>query len=679
VTNPRQAAAHDYRERGYLITLCDGKAPLGIGYTAEHNGKDWGSKRWSEAETDKAFELRPDLNVGLMFGPHRGYEKPIIDIEADNAEQERAFGELFEGCELLVTPTFQSPKGKHRLFAWHDGLSESRTDGKGVVYFHKLGVRIGNGKAIHSVMPPSITDGTPREWLVSLDECEPAELPPLVVERIVKASKGENGNLAGLNLECQQIVDNGTPAHESVVAACVSSMRAIPTGNENDGSRRVWQYACRVVEHGLNDVQALAAVRNIEAEKPLPVTYTDAAIIKRIRDAERSTQRGIITVAPAAATAKQVETVSTSPASPPQNANNCSPLTTPRLVNLATVTPRPVHWLWPSRIALGKLTLLAGEPGLGKSFLTLDIIARITTGNPWPDQPNGFNQAGSAVLLSAEDDIEDTICPRLIAAGADLQYVNAIQGVEYKPDDKTPGKQRTFNLECDLPALVHALDQTPNCRIVVIDPVAAYMGKTDSHRDADTRGTLAPLAQLAADRGVAILYVMHLNKSSGAKAGHRVSGSGAFVAAARAGWLIAPDKENQNRKLMVQLKNNLAANSGGLAYEIVSTGDHAAIAWIDGTVNVTADEALRDNNQDKQKTRDREKAWLAKQLASGPLTREFIRSQANETGFTWNSIRRAADDLGVEKFKSGFRCGFSWRLPNPTSTDPLPTSEEFPP
>src|SRR4029450_6608141 len=103
--------------------------------------------------------------------------------------------------------------------------------------------------------------------------------------------------------------------------------------------------------------------------------------------------------------------------------------------NLANVAPRPVRWLGPNPTPLGKLTLIAGEPGLGKSFLTMDLAARVTTGNPWPDDPRGFNQAGSVVLLSAEDDVEDTIRPRLDAAGALVEHVTALQGIEYRIDD----------------------------------------------------------------------------------------------------------------------------------------------------------------------------------------------------------------------------------------------------
>ena len=109
------------------------------------------------------------------------------------------------------------------------------------------------------------------------------------------------------------------------------------------------------------------------------------------------------------------------------NQTDCSAITT----RLSEVTPQRIEWLWPGRFALGKLTLLSGDPGLGKSFVTLDMAARISNGVPWPDSPTVPNPRGSVVLLSAEDDLADTIRPRLDAAGADVERITAIEGVRF--------------------------------------------------------------------------------------------------------------------------------------------------------------------------------------------------------------------------------------------------------
>lgn len=286
------AAALKLQAQGYLVTLCLDKHPLGIDWSKDSSGNDWGNKRWKSDEIELAFSARGDLNIGLVLGKHRGSDHSLIDIEADSPEEEAAFAALFASCEVPVTPTFKSRRGKHRLFAWHDGLEAAKTDGKGVVYFKhngaKLGVRIGNGKQIHSCIPPSVnTDGTVREWLVNLDECEPATLPEVVVARIVQASKAKDSKPPSGNHHASNV-----SARERIVAACLDSMRKIDIEDGNDGSRRLLTYCCRCVEHGLDDDQSLDTIRNIEAERPFPRNWSDSEILARIRDADRMTERG---------------------------------------------------------------------------------------------------------------------------------------------------------------------------------------------------------------------------------------------------------------------------------------------------------------------------------------------------------------------------------------------------
>jgi hypothetical protein len=207
---------------------------------------------------------------------------------------------------------------------------------------------------------------------------------------------------------------------------------------------------------------------------------------------------------------------------------------TPILISLADVQSRPIEWLWPGRIARGKVTLLAGDPGLGKSFLTLDLAARVSRGSPWPDAPDASAPLGGVVLLSAEDDVEDTIRPRLDAAGADVHRIKLLQAVRHNYRENQ--KEAIFSLVTDLPALEAAILAVPGCQLVVIDPITAYLGETDSHKNAEIRGLIAPLAALAAKYGVAIVCVTHLNKSGSGPAIYRSIGSIAFVAAARAVW-----------------------------------------------------------------------------------------------------------------------------------------------
>jgi AAA domain/Bifunctional DNA primase/polymerase, N-terminal len=336
-------------------------------------------------------------------------------------------------------------------------------------------------------------------------------------------------------------------------------------------------------------------------------------------------------------------------------------LATPIIINLSTVTPEPVRWLWPGRIALGKLTILCGEPGLGKSFTTLDIASRVTRGTPWPDDPFGPNQAGSVVLLSAEDDLADTIRPRLDQARADVKRVVALQGIEFKLDDSTPAKRRCFNLEHDLPALETAITSLSDTSLVVIDPISSYLGGTDSHKNAEIRGLLAPLAELASRHHVAVLAVTHLNKNAGSKAMHRVTGSLAFIAAARAGWLVTADKNSPTRRLFLPVKNNLAADMGGLAFAIID----GAVAWERGPVSLSADDALdADQRKDGKTQRDDAADWLRELLSDGPMRRKDVGDAAEANGVSPATLRRAKTKAGVisKKHGNGKDAYWEWRL-----------------
>jgi hypothetical protein len=326
----------------------------------------------------------------------------------------------------------------------------------------------------------------------------------------------------------------------------------------------------------------------------------------------------------------------------------------PTLIRLADVQPEPVQWLWPGRIALGKVTLIAGDPGLGKSFLTLDLAARVTLGVDWPDDRSTRAPLGGVVLLNAEDDLADTVRPRLDAAGADVSRIIALASVKGR-DPNDP--QKHFSLERDLPALERAIVETPDCKLVVIDPITAYLGEADSHKNADIRGLLAPLAELAGRHGVAIVAVTHLNKSAGGKAMYRTMGSLAFVAAARAAWAVAKDKANESRRLFLPMKNNLAADVRGMAYSIID----GMIAWEATPVDTRADDALTvDPPNSRGSDRDAAAEWLLEALSDGPLESTEVFRQGKENGFSEKTLRRAAKQAGVACRKAGFGGAWHW-------------------
>jgi len=183
------------------------------------------------------------------------------------------------------------------------------------------------------------------------------------------------------------------------------------------------------------------------------------------------------------------------------------------LTRASDIEPEGVSWLWPGRIPLGKLTLLSGDPGLGKSFLALDIAARTSSGSSWPDgQPGG--EPGNVAIASAEDGAADTIVPRLRHLNADMSRIYTIDGV------KTESGRRAASLDTDLPRIEVGV-RSVQARLLIVDPIGAFLGAADSHRDAEVRAILAPLADLAERLRVAILAIAHLNKAQQVSAIYR--------------------------------------------------------------------------------------------------------------------------------------------------------------
>jgi hypothetical protein len=327
-----------------------------------------------------------------------------------------------------------------------------------------------------------------------------------------------------------------------------------------------------------------------------------------------------------------------------------------------------VQWLWQNRIPIGKVTLLVGDPGNGKSLVALDIAARVSRGTPWPDEPQaqglhslGRSHSPGSVLILSEDNIRDTIRPRLDAAGADPQRIFILPTVA--------------DLRHDLEKLRAALDRLPDCRLIVIDPVNSYVGPGNSHFHTVVRRVFEPLAKLAAEKGVAVLCVSHLRKHDG-EAIQRAAGSMGFVASARAVWTVRRDPVQADRYLLLQVKNNFVADTAGLAYSIASKpplplGEgHSApsVIWQTEPVTTSPVETL----QSYRKPRGAEPAeltlamdYVQRELVTGPKSAEYMLAGGMGGGFNDRTVRRALVAIGGKTRKErpyGFG-SWLWYLP----------------
>lgn len=349
------------------------------------------------------------------------------------------------------------------------------------------------------------------------------------------------------------------------------------------------------------------------------------------------------------------------------------------LVTMSDVCTTPITWLWPERIPRGKLTLLIGDPNLGKSLVTLDLAARASRGLPWPDAPDAANAAGGVVLLSAEDDIADTIRPRLDAAGADCTRIRLLEAVRRRDHGFASEYERHFDLQQDIDALEDAICKTPDCALCVIDPLSAYLGRIDAHKNAEVRAGLSALANLAARTRVAVVCVTHLNKSAAMAPIYRASGSLAFIAAARAAWLIAPDPADhtRQRRLLLPLKSNLAASPSGLAYTIMAELGGPIVRWDTRPVSTTAEEALAGETGQHGP-----EALLRELLREGVRPAQEVLEAGKAEGFSEAVIRGTFKRIGGRRKRSGFGLGgiWNWCLPSVADSEgsaTIPDDQSF--
>ena len=332
----------------------------------------------------------------------------------------------------------------------------------------------------------------------------------------------------------------------------------------------------------------------------------------------------------------------------------------------------PINWLWPQWLARGKLHLLAGAPGQGKTTIALAFAAAVTSAGRWPDG-NGC-KAGNVLIYSGEDDPADTLAPRLLASGADMSRCYFVQGT------RIAGEEQSFDPARDMDKLRQCIASMPGgIDLLIVDPiVGAVTG--DSHKNTETRRGLQPLVDLAAECRCALIGITHFQKGGqGTDPAQRVIGSVAFTALARVVMVAqrVQSEEDKPMRILARAKSNIGPDDGGFEYHLeqseVQTDVFAShVAW-GKAVEGTARELLTDPDDVSAEAESDAASMLRAELTAECWTpSDAVTKAVARHGFNKRQIWRAGNKLGVIRKKGGFQGAWYWRLPGGADPD-LPT------
>ena len=343
---------------------------------------------------------------------------------------------------------------------------------------------------------------------------------------------------------------------------------------------------------------------------------------------------------------------------------------------MSSYAKKKIYWLWQDRIPFGSLCTIAGDPDEGKSLITLYVTARVSCGEKLYDNTTDTEPA-EVLILSAEDDPETTLRPRLEAAGANLDRIHLLESVVLKDVKGNKAVERIAQLDSDIAMIGAYLDLYPQIKVVIIDPISSFLGSASLNKEQEVRRVLQPLAIRAREQGLAVIMVAHFNKNSEARSAmDRVGGAKAIVGMGRAAWTCVrePEKEGKDgevmslrdadRRLFLKLKGNLAPSKiGGLVYTIKTspvevegkdgspaTVDVPYILWLGATDDTAQGVVIGDRNgAPKPKVTDTAKVWLKGHLeaAGGYAPAEMVITAAEAQGYSRSTVNRARQQLGL--------------------------------
>ena len=320
---------------------------------------------------------------------------------------------------------------------------------------------------------------------------------------------------------------------------------------------------------------------------------------------------------------------------------------------IADIEDKPLVWFWDDKIPDCGISMIQGDPGVSKSFLTIFMAAHISKGKPWPDCPDVPVKKGSVLIISGED-APARIKERCKWHGADMSRIFVSSG------------NTQLDIRQHLPALQTILDGLEDkCRLIIFDPITAYMGNAKENSNNEVRAALEPLSDFADDNELCIISINHMNKDVGKKHVYRGLGSMGFTAVARSVWNVVWDEsdEEHETRIMAPVKTNYSRHPSGLKYQIIDNAIQFKSEPYYGNIDEESDK-VKDGKETKAEIAA---DWLRDRLKDGSVAQKLIEEEADEAGIKSGTLWRAKKIVGIKSEKeTDVYGGWFWSIADGT-------------